>query len=274
MKRNWTATLAGLGMIAMLAGTAWAQGPISGRTSAPPPSGGFGGGGYGMGGPVTMAPQGPVVAPVVTADYDEMKRVLKLTPPQTKNIDKVIEDEGKALGQFDKEKAKTLEDLNKKLTEATQKLNDLRTANPDPNSYTTGVKAQVGGLEKQVAALKKQIDMGITQPRERLSRQYKARAMASFTAEQKLTWSSLKLEQLMTGEFASASLSAEQQAAVKAMCDNEAKTLTSPDVLANKEVQDKLKQAIQSTVLDPQQQARYAEAVRLRDAAKAGQPTP
>ncbi len=271
MKTKWTATWIGLGLIAMLASAAWAQGPDMGRPTAPPPTGGFGpGGGYGMGGgPMMMAPQGPVVAAVVTADYDEMKRILKLTPVQTKNIDKIIEDEGKALGQFDKEKAKTSEDLNKKLTDASQKLNDLKSANPDPNFYSTAVKAQVGGLEKQVAALKKQIDLTITQPRERLSHSFKVRAMASLTPEQKATWASLKLEQLMTGEFSGVGLTPEQLAALKAMCDKEAKTLTSPDVLSNKELQDKLKQSIQTTVLDDQQRVRYAESVRLREAAKA-----
>jgi hypothetical protein len=247
---GWATRLGMLLVIAGTAGTALAQrGPGGGaggeRPSAPLPSGGFRGPGAGNQPPPGMSSTSRP-ATVLAGEYQEMNRIVTFTAVQQKSVGRIQENEEKALADYDKENAKKLEDLNKKLA-------DLSKLKGDANSARNAIQTQI----TLVGSL-----------RDRRSHSFKVQAMGIFTPAQKATWVSTRLNQVMTTEFMPVSLSEEQQAKVKAICDEQGKTATNPDVMTNQALQDTIRQQVMVGILDQDQRTRYQQVLLDRQQAK------
>ena len=117
--------------------------------------------------------------------------------------------------------------------------------------------------QKQIEALRKQ-NVQIADQRGKLAHTFKLKAMGLFTPPQKARWVSYKLGRMMQDEFASVGLSQEQLAKVKELCELDAQTATKPDVPADKELLDKVKQQVNLTILTDEQRQKYADILQER----------
>ena len=254
--RKWMLALTVTLTVAALACGAWAQAASPPpRRTAPPPEG--------IGRPTAPPPDGirpvgpgpttsqPAVPLSFSGEYDEMVKLLNLSANQQKFVASVAKDEEKALATYDQEHKKQLEDLNKNLDAFNKRLADPNRFNADANNARTIIQENIA----RVGAL-----------REKLARNFKVRATATFTPEQKTTWIGIKLYRIFVDETTPLGLSAEQSAAVKAICDREAKSATKVDVAGDTELQTTVRQQVIATVLNDEQRVRYAQIVAERQA--------
>jgi len=242
-----------------LAGAAWAQPSPSGRPTAPPPDGGRmppdGRFGPGMTPPPGYNPSSQPAVPVtVSGEYEEISRLFKLTAAQQKGIENIIRDEQKALANFDKENKKGLDELNKNLDAMNKRLSD-------PNRFSLDANNARATLLHRIELL--------GAARDRIAHLFKARAAGVLTTEQRATWIGVKLNHVLSDELMPVGLSAEQQASVKAICEQSGKTATSADVEADQALMDSVRQQVSGSVLNDQQRTRYSEVLRERQARKA-----
>ena len=256
--RKWIAWIGGVLVLAALTSETWAQGGRPDRRTAPPPEG--------IGRPTAPPPDGirppgtgpgttsqPAVALSFSGEYAEMVNELKLNANQQKFLGTVVKEEEKSLANFDRDNKKQLDDLNKSLDGFNKRLADPNRFNADANNARATVQAAIARVVAN---------------REKLSRNFKVRAMGTFTPDQKATWIGLKLNRILSEELAPLSLSAEQQTAVRTLCDREAKSVTEPDVAANTTLQDSVRQQISAGVLTEEQRTRYAQILAERQAKK------